>query len=283
MKTNELDVPATIRGWESDGKAKVELLTKSEGAALGQVLVVGVRPDAKGRTASDFSFHNKQGLRLGGTVLMRKLRVDEAGATCRSIEPITMRDSEGATFVMQDAAVYVFRPPPGTAMVKECLVAMLGDAVSARTLSEGCTNIFSQLDAPAVFGSPGLAYFGADKAGNTIDVVIGGESGTMLTPDQMVSAMIKQCPKEVIKDSRTSGTSRPPWKLSPFFRVAVDPDRSSKLSAQALNLAYGTFEDPRWTRGIAVLRTIGNQWHLSDASPLDPSTQPSNLAALPDR
>jgi hypothetical protein len=282
MKTIEPDVPATIRGWESEGRAKVELLARTEELTLGQIVTVGIRPDGKGRKASDFSFHNKQGLRLGGIVVMRKLRLEEGAATCRSVEPITMRDNDGATFVMQEAAVCILPPPPGTAMVKEALVAMLGEAMPARSLSEGVSKILPQLDAPAVFGNPGLAYFGRLKSGDPVDVLVGAEPGTTLSPNELVSRMLTGCPKDIIKDSRTSGTSRQAWTVCPIFRVPVDPDRSSKLSAQAINLSYGTAEDASWTRGIVILRTVANRWHLCDASPIEDGNA-SKLAALQPR
>lgn len=282
MKINEPDMPATIRGWESEGRAKTEILAAAEGFSLGETVTVGIRPDARGKKASDFSYHNKQGLRLGGMVLMRKLRTDEGVTTCRSVEPIIMRESEGAPFVLQDAAVCILPPPPGTAMVKECLVAMLGDSLPARSLSEGVARILPQLEAPGVFGPPGLAYSGTLKSGDAVDVLVGCDPQVRLEPKDLVSAMLSECPKDIIKDSRTSGTSRPAWTVFPLFRVPVDPDRSSKLSAQAANFDYGTPSDPRWTRGVVILRTIANAWHICDASPAEDSrTQATKLALLP--
>jgi len=284
MKIAEADIPATIKGWESEGQARVELLASMENLSLGQIVVVGVRPDAKGRKASDFSFHNKQGLRVGGMVLMRKLRSEDGIATCRSVEPITMRDTDGASFVMQDAAVCILPPAEGTVIVKECLVAMLGDAIPARSLSEGITKIMPQLDAPAVFGIPGLAFFGKIKSGDPVDVIVGAEPDSRLSQKDLVAAMLSGCPKDVIKESRTTGTSRTPWMICPIFRAPIDPDRSSKLSAQATNHSYGTAQNPMWTRGVVILRTIANQWHVSDASPIPESAgNATKLASLPAR
>lgn len=282
MKTIEPDMPAMVRGWESEGCAKVELLAVAEGFSIGQVVSVGIRADAKGRKASDFSFHNKQGLRVGGVVLMRKLRHDDGIVTARSIEPIIMRESEGVPFVMQEAAVCVLPPPAGTAMVNECLVAMLGEAIEVRSLSEGVTRILPQLESPAVFGSPGLAYFGVTKTGEPIDVIVGASPDEKLSPQELARRMLVDCPKDIIKESRTTQSPhRPPWSVCPIFRIAVDPDRSSKLSAQAANYSYGMPNDPKWTHGVAVFRTIDNRWHICDASPLeDIQSGAVRLAAL---
>lgn len=271
------NVPATLVGWEKEGRAKVELLADAEGFHIGSLISVGVRAD-KGRTPPDFSVLNKQGLRVGGIVLLRRLRAGEDGElTARAVEILVMRESDGAPFVIQNAAASIRPAPEGTAMVKEALVVMLSDAIAVRTLSEGVSKVGAILDQPGILGNPGLAYFGRTKDGEPIEVLIGGDGPA--TSSELMSRLLRECPKDVIKDSRTSGTTRAPWKLAPFFRAPIDPDRSSKLSAQAANHDYGSDEKPRWTTGNVVLRTIGDRWNVSDASPSD---EPAVAATLND-
>jgi len=267
------NVPAIVRGWEKEGRARVELLAPAEGLPMGSEITVGVRAEVKGRTPHDFALLNKQGLRVGGIVLLRRLRQDEGGMTARAAEILVMRESDGAGFVIQDAASCILPPPPGTAMVNEGIVAMLSSAVAARSLTEGVAKVLPSLDQPIVFGLPGLAFIGKTRSGDPVEVIVGGD--VPMQGNDLIARMLRECPKDVIKESRTSGTSREPWRLVPFFRAPIDPDRSSKMSAQAANLAYGSADEPRWTTGNVVLRAISNRWHICDASPADEPSGPA--------
>lgn len=275
------NVPAIVRGWEKEGRAKVELLAPAEGLPMGSEITVGIRTEAKGRVPHDFTLLNKQGLRVGGIVLLRRLRQDSDAMTARAAEILIMRESDGAGFVIQDAASCILPPPPGTAMVNEGLVAMLSSAVVARTLTEGVAKVLPALDQPIVFGLPGLAFIGTARNGDHIEVIVGGD--IQLEAKDLIARMLRECPKDIIKESRTSSsTTRQPWHLVPFFRAPIDPDRSSKMSAQAANLSYGTADAPKWTTGHVVLRAIANRWHICDASPADePSGPAASLVDLP--
>jgi hypothetical protein len=261
------NVPAIVRGWEKEGRARVELLAPAEGLPIGSEFVVGLRPDPKHRTPIDFAFLNKQGLRVGGIVLLRRLRASEEGMSARAIEILKLKESDGASFVIQDAASCILPPLPGTAMVSEALVTMLSSAISARTLTEAIAKMVGNLDQPSLFGLPGLAYHGRTKAGEAVEVIVGGDAP--MKGDELIARLLRECPKDVIKESRTSGTNREPWRLVPFFRAPIDPDRSSRMSALAANLAYGSAATPCWTPGIVVLRTISDHWSICDATPAD--------------
>ena len=144
---------------------------------------------------------------------------------------------------------------------------MLSGGVPARSLSEGLSKVLPNLEQPGIFGLPGLAFVGRTRAGEPVEVIVGGDRP--MQANDLIARVLRECPKDIIKESRTSGTTRKPWCLIPFFRAPVDPDRSSKMSAQAANLAYGTAGEPRWTTGHVVLRAIFDKWHICDASPAD--------------
>jgi len=261
------NVPALITGWDKDGKAKVELLASAEGYPIGSTVSVGIRPDPKGRTTPDFTVLNKQGLRLGGMVLLRRMRRDGDLVTAKAAEILMLREADGAPFVIHNAATCLLHPPTGTAMVREALVAMFSVAVPARSLSEGITKLYDTLDQPGIFGLPGLFFFGRTKEGEPIELKVGGDRP--MASKEMLARLLQECPKDIIQKSRTTGTNRKPWTIVPFFRAPVDPDRSSKISAQFVNHSYGSEERPAWTRGNVVLRAITDKWHVCDASPAD--------------
>jgi len=274
------NVPAMIRGWEKEGRARVELLAPAEGLPIGSEVTVGIRVETKGRPIHDFSHLNKQGLRVGGMVLLRRLRQDEEGTTARAAEILMLKEADGPAFVIQDAASCILPPPQGTAMVNEGIVAMLSSSIAARSLSEGLSKVLGGLEQPSLFGLPGLAFVGRTRGGEPVEVIVGGDQS--MKGNDLIARMLRECPKDIIKESRTSGTSREPWRLIPFFRAPIDPDRSSKMSAQATNLAYGNADEPRWTTGNVVLRVIFEKWHICDASPADePAVATLPLIDLP--
>jgi hypothetical protein len=272
------NVAAVIKGWVEEGKARVQLLAPMEGHPIGSELVVGVRIERKARPPADFSVLRKMGLRVGGIVLLRRLREDNGAVTARSAEILTMRESDGPAFVIHDAATCILPPPPGTAMVKEALVAMLAQGIPSRTLTEGIAKVLPELDQPIVFGHPGLAYVGRTKTGEALEVIVGGDEPS--SANDLIARMLRECPSEIIKLSRTTGTDREPWRLIPFFRAPIDPDRSSKLSAQAINLGYGDVSAPKWTVGNVVLRLIADRWHVCDASPAEEPTTATRLVEI---
>lgn len=264
---HEPSVPARVLGWEDDGRARVALLAPAHDRQIGSVLVVGPRPDAKGRRPIDFAGLNKQGLRIGGIVLLRRLKLSSEGSTARAIEALIMRESTGAPFVVQRCAACILPPPDGTAVVGEALIAMLENDIAVRTLSEGVVRLPDVLDQPSVFGFPGVLFHGYARNGEPMETMVGADRRTSVS--ELVARVLREVPKETIKESRTSGTNREQWRMTPLFRIPIDPDRSSKLSAQAANFAYGSFDAPRWTLGGAVLRSAGDTWLLADASPCE--------------
>jgi len=257
------NVPARVLGWEDGGMAKVEILATVKGFQMGQQAVAGPRPAGPGRQAVDFGVLRKQGLRTGGVVLLRKAVPEEDGSIiARSIETLVGRERDGLAMMLHGAAASIMPPPPGTQMVAECMVALASEAVECKDIVEGVEAARSAVARACQFGRSGLIFTGEDSDGDALEVVVGGDAE--LRPEEVLDLFIALCPHEI---SRQALRSKKPWRLVPFFRGEVDPDRSSKVSAQRMNLEYGTTDEPMWNRTNAVLRAYVDSWLVCDLSP----------------
>lgn len=259
------NVPVRVLGWEHDevGGARVELLAAVGSMQIGTEAKATIRQVVIGRQPLDFSHLKKGGLRVGGIVLLRKVVEEADGAvSAKSVETLLHRESDGLAIVLHSAAASIVAPPPGTAMVNECIVAMTGSAAAVTACDEGLMRVKASLTQACQFGRAGLIFTGEDRDGSAAEVIIGGDE--VRTPEEILELFSDQCPREVAMMARKA---RLPWRMVPFFRGEVDPDRSSRISAQRANFDYGVPDELLWTGTNAVLRAYAETWLVCDVTP----------------
>ena len=259
---DEMNIPCRLVGWASEGAGRVELLSQCGDYDIGSVMTVTVRPNPKAKTFDFDYFRKNLGLRAGGIVLLRRLRIeDDSHASIREMDVLLARDTFGPAFVVQNAAVSILPPPPNTRLVDRALVAMPDEGLRIRTLKEGAAQSEAGLKQAATFGLPGLVLTGEDADGEVIEIILGGEEGVSIA--DVLYSLEKGLDGEIASLVKTA---YPKWHLVPFFMAKVDPDLNSKVSAQRANLDYGDGEIFSWTRSNCVLRAFGDAWLLADAS-----------------
>lgn len=270
------NVPARVLGWEDEGMARIELLATVDGMQMGQKAVAGPRRVAMGRQPLDFAALRKQGLRTGGVVLLRKAAVEDDGRiTAKSIETLVGREKDGLALMLHGAAASILPPPPGTQMVAECLLALASEAVTFKKVRDVAETVKPALERACQFGRGGLILTGEDREGDAVEVMVGGEAE--LRPEEIADMFVSAVPPEI---AHQASRSRKPWRLVAFFRGEVDPDRSSKVSAQRMNLDYGTSDEPLWNRTNAVLRAYVDSWLVCDVTPDIETVRPGTRLLL---
>lgn len=257
------NVIARVSRWEPDGAAKVEVLADAPGVREGQVYVARVRIVPIGIQPSDFSVLKKYGLRLGGIVLMRKAEVTEDGILLvRSVETIVARETDNFPVLLNDAAVCILPPKQGTKMVDRAIVVIGMDKSKTRDpVADFKRSQMGELDKACQFGVAGIVLTGEDDEGEVYETMIGGDKPR--TAEELIALFEETVPSAMIDEA---GYARSAWRVAPYFHIEIDPDRSSKLSAQRLNIDYGEGDELSWTRSNVVLRALGNSWLLCDAS-----------------
>lgn len=259
-----LNVAAKVVGWSDEGGAKIELLVDVDGHKIGERFEAFVRKVSLGRQPSNFAHLRKIGLRTGGYVLLRKAVFEQNGTmSCKSVDSVIDRTDRSIPFIIRDAAVHILPPPTGSAMVKECLVAFPSPVRTKVSLPQALASVRESLSQACEFGRAGLLLTVEDRDGDIIEVRIGGDEE--LDADEIIAIFKQECPPEIaseIKKAKTKST------IAPYFVGEVDIDRSSRLSAQRANLAYGDLNAPSWSRVNVVMRALGDSWLVCDASPL---------------
>lgn len=273
-------VPSRVVGWADEGGAKVMVLSDSPGLPV-QEYLVRVQKPAMGRKIPDFDGLKKKGLRTKGMVLLRKAVLSGDVLEAKEVEILTPRDAEDNAFIFQEAACSIFPPNEGSQMATRARVAVLSDAIVTETFTTGLAHVQTKLDQAGLFGHIGVIFAGRMKDGAYRELRFGGDKER--TPKEVVKLLFDNCPKDVIKESRTSDNKRERWVMVPFFEAEIAQTRASKLSAQRQNLDYGTPDDPKWTSGHAVMRVEQGEWKIADATPLTdeaPSCLHSLVAAV---
>lgn len=258
------NVVARFIGLDAEGRGKVEILADVLGLKLGEELVATVRPGPYGAKPLDYNGLRKFGLRKGGLVLMRKAKQEEDGTlSSKTVEIVIASNADGYPALLHDAAVCILPPPEEESMlVSECLVALAASSISIKSVNSGLVQLHAAIEQACLFGKAGIILTGEDAEGDVSELIVGGLVKT--TPDALVTDFIKQCPKAVIQDVKDS---KKPWKMTAFFRGDVDPERTSKISAQRNNYDYGNGVELSWTKANIVLRAIPGKWLVCDATP----------------
>lgn len=259
----ELNAPARIKGWVPGGGASVEILAKSGELDLGSVHSVTLRPNPRG-SVYDFDYHRKKSaLRIGGIVLLRRIRIEDEGVSIRSLDVLMESDKVGPTYVVQGAAVSLLPPPPGSksAYVEQAIIAMVGERIETKSIKDAAKRIRVGLEQAAVFGKPGLVLTGELRNGSVAESVLGADVD--LSIDEVIYSLEHNIDPEIVAEMK-AGKSK--WHVIPFFRADVDPEMT-KISAQRLNIDYGNGDDEfGWTRSNVVLRAYGTEWIIIDTA-----------------
>lgn len=257
------NVIARVVKWDSDGSAKVEILADAPGFREGQTFLAKVRTVPYGFQPGDFLSLKKYGLRIGGIVLMRKVDVADDGVLlARSVETIVARETDSFAVLLNDAAVCILPPKEGTQMVDRAIVVIgLENSKTNSPIADFKKNLMSDLEKASQFGLVGIVLTGEDADGEVCETMIGGDK--QRSAAEMLALFEETVPSAMIDEA---SYSKVPWRVAPFFEIEIDPDRSSKLSAQRLNIDYGQGDELSWTRSNVVMRALGHSWLLCDAS-----------------
>ncbi|MTH96691.1 hypothetical protein [Roseibium sp. RKSG952] len=281
MASEQIDVrtytvPGRVVGWADDGGARVVVLSDAPGLPLREYLVRVQKP-IMGRKIPNFEGLKKKGLRTKGMVLLRKAVLSGDVLEAKEVEILTPKDAEDNAFIFQEAACSIFPPSEGSQIATRARVAILSDAIVTETFTTGLAHVQTKLDQAGLFGHVGVIFAGRMKDGAYRELRFGGDEER--TPKEIVKMLFANCPKDVIKESRTSGNKRERWVMVPFFEAEIAQTRASKLSAQRQNLDYGTPDAPKWTSGHAIMRIEQGEWKIADTTPAG-DTKPSDLHSL---
>jgi hypothetical protein len=257
------NVIARVIKWDADGSAKVEILADAPGVSEGQVFLAKIRTVAFGFQPGDFLSLKKYGLRIGGIVLLRKVDVAEDGVLlARSVETIVARETDSFAVLLNDAAVCILPPKEGTKMVDRAIIVIgLNNSETNDPIGDFKKNQLGDLEKASQFGNVGIVLTGEDADGEVCETMIGGDK--QRSASEILALFEETVPSAMIDEASYSNG---PWRIAPYFEISIDPDRSSKLSAQRLNIAYGEGDELSWTRSNVVLRALGHSWLLCDAS-----------------
>ena len=252
-----------LRSFEADGTAKVELMTPIGDLPIGDVLLAHVKKVSMGVQPGDFSVLKKYGLRPGGIVSLRKAEMVENTIEAKSIDTIIANDRGSFPTILNDAAVCILAPKPGTMVVDKAYVAIgLEKSATFDPVKTLQGSLKADLERACQFGAGGVIITGEDSDGEVIESMIGGDQ--VRSADEVIALFEEEVPSEVLDAMDDDPTKA--WHIVPFFAIEIDPDRSSKLSAQRLNIEYGDGDEISWTRSQVVLRVLYNSWALADAS-----------------
>lgn len=271
-------IPTRVLGWEGEGGARVEILSDNTDLGFREQFKVSVQKPTMGRKVLDFDGLKKKGLRTKGLVLLRKAVLSDDHLEAKEVEILAPRDAEDNAFIFQRTAVSVFPPAKGSQVATRARVAILQDGIVTETFQRGLAHVATKLDQAGLFGHVGIIYAGHMKDGKYKELRFGGEEER--TPEEITRLLVGTCPKDVISESRTSGTKRDRWVMIPFFEADIADSRSSKLSAQRLNVNYGSPKSPKWTSGLTVMRMERGEWRIADATPADCSDKSSDVYSL---
>lgn len=280
-KERFFNIPVLINGWNGDVGAKVESLVDLPefGIVKGQPFVASLREDPKKIEKYQITFkthRDKNALRVGGIVLLRKTVVGEEGEiTAQSADILLESPKYGQTYMFPGSAVSIFPPPPGSMVVDEAYVASLNDAVTVRKpLRDVLSDFHLKLEFVSAFGLAGLVLTGEDEGGEVSEYLVFAKPELDIKDIErsLEVSISKEMEKRIIK-------AKKPWFLVPVFKAPVDLDplRRSKLSAMRTNFDYGSGSDLNWTPCHCLMKTPGDIWYVNDVTPVEDKTTSSLL------
>lgn len=272
------NIVAKLVSWGRDGIAKVEPLMDIDGVEMAPEIQARVAEDHKRRQLIDFSFRRKQGLRVGGAVMLRKSTIDpDLGIVCKEVDIMRTTEKEGVCVVKRHAAAFIHAPESSTSRVPSFVsVAVLSEAKRIKTLRDCISSAVRMVEDNAIFGIPTLFLTSENRDGNVEELTIEFEKRAYAAEEieAAVTAAIDTGTLSMIKKSKTG------WWLVPTFKAEIEPEahRQGKLNAQYANIDYGPADEPMWTKTNAVLRGSFNDFFIADVSPtIEPADSKTSL------
>lgn len=268
------NIVAKLVSWGRDGVARVEPLSDVPGVTLPLEVHTRVAEDHKRLQLIDFAFRRKQGLRVGGAVLLWRSVIEPDGTIiCREVHVMRESEKDGPCVVKRNAAVFIHAPEtPTSRMPKRATVAVAAEAKRVKSLDACIIEAKMMVENMAIFGKPRLILT-ASQSGDIEELPITIEEGSY-TPEAVESAVRAGIDADSLKMITKSRTG---WWLVPTFTTELEPEphRQGKIAAQYANIDYGTADEPMWTRTNAVLRGSFSEFFLADVSP---TTEPAGNA-----
>lgn len=264
-----MNIPATVLGYEKDGRARVSLMEAIADIGRGQEVTAALRHDRPlppSRKPQDFDFLHKKGLRVGGIVMLYRADVRDGAVYSPRIETLKRKADDIDIRVIPRTLCSILPPPrTGTAMVEESCLAFCNEALTAKTISSVLVDIELSLAEPCLYGPCGIVFRGPSGKNMLWHEVPPQER----KPSEIVSDLLRSVPREHLTAARKAAAQGAQWETIPVVRLPIDPERQPRLSAQFANHDYSPAGGGmRFTLGTATLRLMGSTWVLFDATPV---------------
>lgn len=274
------NVPAVVVAWEDEG-LRVRLIEPL--GKLASETEVSARPAVARRGESDVALQKKRhGLRLGGVVVLLKAVETDDGLEWRGIDTLKEKGDIHDIRIFRRTPVTVFPPRGNTALVDRASILLAASAVSFDSITASIKAIEYAVEEGCLYGKCGLLIRGPDNKGNILHHFVPPmeERSAAL----VMRTLMRQRLESILRHARNGRGS---WKAIPYVELSTDPLRSSRMSADSLNLPYSL---PDGTPGMklctAAIRFSSGDWILSDATPLSATPEvfgfdaPDDVAGL---
>lgn len=265
-----VNIVGKLAGWGRDGVSRVEVTADVPGLPLGSIIDARVAEDVRRKHPIDFAFRKKEGLRVGGTVLLRRCRIEGSEVVCKEVDMLAGSQRDGPCVTMRDSAVFLHKPDGRSLAPSGVTIAPLPMARQVSSLDDATECAVAMVEDVRIFGSPSLLFTGLDDEGAVFELPVplpGGQDEGFDVAAAMRAA--------VDADSRRLMTEVDDrwWLVAGFFgEIDPDPNRRSKFAALYANSAYGEPDEALWSRANAVIRGFGQEWFVADATPIEEPT-----------
>lgn len=256
------NVPAVVVGWEDEG-LRVRLIEPL--GRFASETEVSARSAVVRRGESDVAIQKKRhGLRLGGVVVLLKAVDTEDGVEWRGVDTLKEKADISEIRIFRRTPVTVFPPRGNTALVDRAAILLAASAVSFESITGSIKAIEYAVEEGCFYGKCGLLIRGPDRKGNIHHHLVPPleERNAAL----VMRTLMRQRLESILRHARNGRGS---WKAIPYVEIATDPLRSSRMSADALNLPYSLPDgSPGMKLCTVAIRYSSEDWILSDATPL---------------
>jgi hypothetical protein len=256
------NVPAVVIAWEDDGLRVrlIEPFGKFDAEAE-----VSARPAVARRGESDVTIQKKrQGLRLGGVVVLLKAAECETGLEWRGLDTLKEKADQTEVRVFRRTPVTIFPPGENQLLVDRAAILLVSSAVSFQSITASIKAIEYAVEEGCLYGKCGLLVRGPDKKGGILHHFVPPleERSAPL----VMRTLMRQRLGDMLRYARDGRGS---WKAIPYVEMATDRHHSSRMSADRINLPYVLPDgSPGFKLCTAAIRYSGEDWTLSDATPL---------------
>ncbi len=257
------NVPAVVVAWEEEEGLRVRLIEP-----LGRLAAdteVSAKPAVARRGECDVSIQKKRhGLRIGGVVVMLKAAETETGVEWRGIDTLKEKGDLTEIRVFRRTPVTVFPSRGNTALVDRAAILLAASAVSFESLTGSIKAIEFAVEEGCLYGRCGLLIRGPDAKGNILHHFVPPMEERKAA--LVMRTLMRQRLESLLRHARKGRGS---WKAIPYVELATDQLRSSRMSADAINVPYVLPDgSPGMKLCTAAIRFSSDDWILSDATPL---------------